>query len=174
MTAIVLVSGCPGSGKTTVSKSLADRSPEAIHLPSDDFYGFPAVPIEPTLPESHHQNTVIMRAVARTALAFAEGGYRVFVDGVIGPWFLPVLREELAGGPGVSYVVLRADESLALRRVRERQGPGASAVVRQMVSAFADLGAFQRHAVDTARRSAEEVAGVVRQGLEAGRFRLDW
>lgn len=174
MTSIVIVSGCPGSGKTTVSRALAGRSPEAVHLLSDLFYEFPAVPIEPTLAESHHQNTVIMRAVALAARAFAEGGYRVFLDGVVGPWFLPVLREELAGGPRVSYVVLRADASLALQRVRERQGPGASAGVRQMVSAFADLGAFEGHAVDTARLSVEEVAALVRRGLERGRFRLDW
>jgi hypothetical protein len=138
------------------------------------FYGFPAEPIEPTRRESHHQNTVIMRALARSARAFAEGGYRVVLDGVIGPWFLPTLRGELSGGPTVSYVVLRAPEAEALRRVSERQGPGASARVRQMVSALTDLGAFQAHAVDTVGRTVEEVLSVVQQGFAEDRFRLDW
>ncbi|MEE8509367.1 MAG: AAA family ATPase, partial [Myxococcota bacterium] len=106
--------------------------------------------------------------------AFAEGGYHVFLDGVIGPWFLPVLRAELSGGPSVSYLVLRVPESEALRRVHDRQGPGASARVRQMVSAFAELGALRDHAVDTEKRSAEEVLSIVERGLVEGRFGLGW
>jgi predicted kinase len=174
MASIVIVSGCPGSGKTTVARALAHASPQSIHLLSDVFYGFPAAPIDPTRPESHHQNTVIVRALARAARAFAEGGYRVFLDGVLGPWFVPVLREELSGGPSVAYVVLRANEAEAVRRVRERQGPGASAGVRHRVSAFAELGALGAHAVDTTGRSPEEVLTAVGRGLEAGRFRLAW
>jgi len=174
MAPIIIVSGCPGSGKTTLSKALAVAAPQGLHLLSDAFYGFPAAPIDPTCAESHHQNTVIMRAVARSARAFAEGGYYAVLDGVIGPWFLPVLREELAGGPPVSYMVLQVPESEALRRVRERQGPGVSATVRHMVSAFAQLGALRTHAIDTARRPPDQVLALAHQGLHEGRFQLGW
>ena len=93
---------------------------------------------------------------------------------MIGPWFLATLREELSGGPGVSYLVLRVPEAEALRRVREREGPGASTRVRHMVAAFADLGPLQSHALDTARRTADEVLALAAQGLADGRFRLGW
>lgn len=172
MSSIVIVSGCPGSGKTTLAASLAKLEPQGLHLVSDVFYGFPATPIDPTRAESQHQNTVIMRALGRSARTFAEGGYRVFLDGVIGPWFLPTLREELAGVPSLSYVVLRADEAEAVRRVREREGQGQSARVQKMVSAFADLGSYRAHAIETMHRSPEEVLAATREGLAAGRFRL--
>lgn len=174
MSSIVIVSGCPGTGKTTLSKALARSESQGLHLLSDVFYAFPAEPIEPTSKESHHQNTVIMCALARSARAFAEGGYHVALDGVIGPWFIPTLRGELSGAPNVSYIVLRAPEQEALRRVRERQGPGASARVRHMVSAFSELGAFESHALDTAGRTVEEVFSLARQGLAEDRFRLGW
>jgi cytidylate kinase len=174
MASIIIVSGCPGSGKTTLCESLSRCEPRGLHLPSDAFYGFPAEPIDPTRRESHHQNTVIMQALARCARAFAEGGYRVVLDGVIGPWFLSTLREELSGGPPVSYIVLLAPEAVALRRVRQREGPGASARVRHMVSAFSDLGRYQGHVIETTSFTPSEVLAVTQQGLAQGRFRLGW
>ena len=174
MPAIVIVSGCPGSGKTTLANALARLRPQGLHLLSDVFYRFPAAPIEPTHPESQQQNTVIMRALGRSARAFAEGGYDVFLDGVIGPWFLPVLREELSGSGPVSYLLLHVPEPEALRRVRSRQGPGASAQVRHMAAAFTDAPGFQGHRIHAAGLSPEEVLEVAEQGLSSGRFLLGW
>ena len=172
MATISIVSGCPGSGKTTLSRSLAGSAPNGLHLVSDRFYEFPAVPIDPTRPESQYQNTVIMRALARSARAFAEGGYHVILDGVIGPWFLPLLLEELEGVESVSYIVLCVPESVAIQRVRDRDGPGASAMARHMVHAFADLGPLRAHAVETEDRTREQIVETVLNELRAGRFRI--
>lgn len=174
MDPVSIVSGCPGSGKTTLARALSRGADQGLHLDSDVFYGFPASPLDPTRPESHHQNGVILRAVGRSARTFAEGGYRVVVDGVIGPWFLPVLREALSGVGPVSYLVLRVPEAEAVRRVRGRQGPGESARVRHMAAAFAELGEYAAHALETAGRSPEDVLAEAQQGLREGRFRLPW
>jgi chloramphenicol 3-O-phosphotransferase len=169
---IAIVSGCPGAGKSTLARALSREAPRGLHLDSDLFYGFPAAPIDPATPEAQAQNVSVMRARARSARAFAEGGYDVFLDGVIGPWFLPVFREELRGVPALSYIVLRASEADAVRRVRERDGAGPSARVRRMHAAFAELGELAAHAIETSQRARREVFAEARAGLHAGRFRL--
>ncbi len=173
MNRIVIVSGCPGGGKTTLSKALVEQLPRGLHIPSDLFYEFPARLIEPTEEASHHQNTVIMQALARSARAFAEGGYGVVIDGIVGPWFLPTLCSEWPDDIDLSYIVLRTSEAQALRRVCDRDGPGSSARVRHMVKAFADVSPYEAHVVETETGAVAETFESVKQGLEEGRFALD-
>jgi predicted kinase len=169
---ITIVSGCPGSGKTTLSKALAGALPGGVHIVSDRFYEFPARAIDPTLPASRHQNTVIMRALGRTAHTFAEGGYDVVLDGVFGPWFLPVLRPELGEDWPISYLLLQVPEAEAVLRVRRRNGPGASAGVRHMVKAFAEAPGFEAHRIDTRALEPERLLEIVRDGIAESRFLL--
>ncbi len=173
MNGITIVSGSPGSGKTTLARSLAESAAQGLHLQSDDFYRYPGRPIDPTRVESRAQNETIMRALARAASAFVEGGYEVYVDGVIGPWMLPVFAAELDASVSLEYVALRSDLELALVRVRERQGAGASAAVAHMHAAFSDLGACERTALDTTGKSAGSVLGEFNARRGRGEFRLE-
>ncbi len=172
MTSLTIVSGSPGAGKTTLARALALGTDRGVHITSDLFYSFPVHLIDPTTPESHEQNGVIMRAIGAAADAYVSGGYAVFLDGIVGPWFLPVLLERLPDGTSVSYVLLRCDPAVSLARVRERQGPGESPRVLQMNRAFSDLGPYAAHRVDTTAMPREAVLEQVRSGLALGRFRI--
>jgi len=172
MASVIIISGCPGTGKTTLCRALCSTIPHGLHLESDVFYGFPGRPIDPTAPESHAQNTIIIRALGRAASAFVEGGYRVLLDGVVGPWLLPVLVQELPPTAVVEYAVLTAALEITLERSRSRPGSRGSARVRHMHRAFSDLGSYRGHALDTSRASPEEVRLRFNQQRGRGAFLL--
>ena len=157
MASIMIISGCLGTGKTTLSRALAQAAPTGLHFVTDTFYQFPAHPLDPTTDEAHTQNTTIIRAVGRAASAFVEGGYEVFLDGVIGPWFLPTLLREWDAGIPVEYVILRASLAEELARVWRRDGPATQTRVYNMHDAFEDLAKYEQHVIETTGRVPEEV-----------------
>ena len=174
MGSVVIVSGTPGSGKTTLCRALASAETPGLHLASDLFYEFIPNVIDPTTPEARDQNTVIMRALAGSVRIFAEGGYTVYLDGIIGPWFLSPYRAELEGRVDTRYVVLHAPAELARARVRERDGPGQSPAVLQMNEQLRELGALAHHGLEVADLSPDALQQEVASGLATGRFDLDW
>jgi cytidylate kinase len=173
MSAITILTGSPGTGKTTVAALLAKAKPRGLHIPADVFYTFPAYPISPYRPAALEQNTDIIVAVTQTAATLALRGYTVTLDGIFGPWFLGVILDSL--GPTdlvLSYVILQAPLEIALRRVRDRIGHEKDHVVRQLHHAFADLGPYAKHAVDTASREAAAVAAWLGPAIDRGEFVL--
>jgi len=72
---IIIVSGPPGAGKSTVARRLSEgtESARAIHLHTDDFYGYIRKGyVEPWQPESSEQNAIVIDALAQTAAVLPE------------------------------------------------------------------------------------------------------
>lgn len=174
MASLTIVSGAPGAGKTTVSRELAQRAPKGVHIVSDEFYFYIVDLIAPSSPESRDQNMTVITAVMRAAVTFASGTYDVFVDGVFGKWFLPLVARELERAElPVDYVLLTASLEDSLDRVGERDAPGIEDVVRKMHGHFADVEGLERHIVDTHDRTLEQTIDDVIRRQAAGDFRLD-
>ena len=88
---IVIISGACGTGKSSVSRLLAETSAyeHAVHIHMDDFYQYIRKGyIAPWLDGSGEQKETMIESAAACAQRFSEGGYEVYVDGVIGPWYL--------------------------------------------------------------------------------------
>jgi hypothetical protein len=100
------------------------------------------------------------------------------LEGIIGPWHLDIALDELrAADAPINYVVLRPELETCLSRAKDREGDervsGHPALteeqpIRQMWRAFADLGDYEHHAIDTTLDSAGDAARKVADLLSTG------
>ena len=147
MASLLVVTGSPGAGKSTVAALLASRVEPSVLVAGDDFFGFLARgAIPPWLPASDRQNEVVTQAAGAAAGRFVAGGFETVYDGVVGPWFLPTFAAA-TGCDQLDYVVLLPTVEQCLDRVASRVGHGFTdaAATRRMHHEFAGADIDPRH-----------------------------
>jgi predicted ABC-type ATPase len=165
---LLVVTGPPGAGKSTVAERVSAAFSPAALVRGDDFFTFwtqGAIP--PWLPEAREQNEVILRAAAAACGTFVRGGCTVVYDGVLGPWFLPTFTAA-TGLSRLHYAVLLPSVDRCLERVAGRTGhtftdPTATA---QLHADFAGVDIAPRHLLEVSDEDPAEVARLL-----LGRYR---
>lgn len=163
MGSLLVVTGPPGAGKSTVAGMLVARDEPSVLVAGDAFFAFLARgAIQPWFPESREQNEVVTLAAGAAAGRYAAGGYTTVYDGVVGPWFLPTF----AGATGLDrldYVVLLPPVEVCVERVATRQDHGFDdeAATRHMHRGFARAEVPPRHVLRDPPAEPAKVADLV-------------
>ena len=171
---IIVITGSPGTGKTTTASIVAKESDmdKSVHMHTDDFFHYLSKgAIPPHLPESNEQNLVVIEAFLEAAKRYARGGYYVIVDGIVGPWFLEPWKALAQEDYEVHYIVLRASKKETMKRAVERSKLDRKTnieLVETMWEQFSSLGVYESNVIDTTTFTIKDTVSAIKERVACG------
>ncbi len=125
---IWLITGVPGSGKTSVARALMRRYPYGLHVPVDDLREWVvsgiAHPVPTWTEETGRQFALARHAAASLARIYADAGFAVALDDVIFPAESEATFGDPLRGYAVQTVLLQPRLEVALTRNAARTTKG--------------------------------------------------
>lgn len=167
---LIIVTGPPGAGKSTVSGLVADSFDSSVLIPADWFFGlWRRGAIDPWLPRGLPQASVAGSAAAAATGAFARADCQVVYDGFIAPRHLPGFAAA-AGLTVLHYAVILPPVTTCVDRVTSRTGHGftSAGATRSMHRDFTQAALDARHIVTGAGAAPADVSRQILDRLTAG------
>jgi hypothetical protein len=167
---LIIVTGPPGAGKSTVSGLVADGFDSSVLIPADWFFGlWHRGAIDPWLPGALPQTSVAGNAAAAATGAFARADCQVIYDGFIPPRDLP----GFAAAAGLSvfhYAVILPPVTTCVDRVTSRAGHGFTSAdaTLAMHRDFTQAMPPERHLIADAEKAPGEIARQILDRFAAG------
>jgi thymidylate kinase len=167
MSKIFILTGVPGSGKSSVACALLQHFPTGLHLPVDEQRAFVvsgiAHPIPEWTDETSRQFRLARQATLQTARRDAREGFTVAIDDVISLQEAQSLYEPRLAREEVYKILLQPDLETALERNRSRQNKNfdtevLAETIRRTHQSFAEEGNFAPGwlVIDTSQLSVEQ------------------
>jgi predicted kinase len=173
---IILVTGPPGSGKSTIARGIAEHFPKSVHLNVDDLREMMVNGFEPPgewTDEAEAQFRRARKAATYLAREYSSDGIHFVIDDVCVPGHFQDHYVALLDDPLVTRLALKPSFDVLRRRMHERAGPwdafflesGAAAWSYELLESM-DLGDWI--VLDSSELSVEETLAAAISRVTAG------